>query len=1135
MDAHDTITPGTLHNRRRMVYPLAIALFAVIAAFGYLLLPDHTVSAQLSASGADIEGEAPVTATRAMIDLAVNLRSASGFTAYAGKGIIEDGAEVKGPRGDARRSAAGRKAASELESSIDALRQLPCTELKSSALAGRTFTPGVYCLNSAELDGEMALDGQGSAEGIFIFRVAGTLNAKGGSSIRTENGAQSANVFFVAAEAEIGPDAAFRASVLSSGGVRIESGAVVTEKVLALGKAELQGGSLLGGSTGTMRICSEQPLPVAPPNDLSNRIFHYVVTGATGIGTAANPVRVAVGTCSEPFDVTAGPQTVAELNTGGLVSPPSGTFEGNFELIDVADLTPSSPSSLGLVNLASRTASVNIVAGDPVDQLSLRFTNRHAITGFIEICTRAATGPAQHNPGAGNSLEGGDPDVSGYFEYTISGVYSVNQQNPNVKTLQIFTVPRGQCTGPLAVTKGDPAPFGSPASTVAKVSMLPRVGVFLESVDVAPADRRNGPDIKGMIVGVDPLGNEQAIPAPGGGHVEVLYRASATPVDETLLVVRVRSNPGRLKICKVAGPGIPINTLFRFTVTGTGALNAAHPQSAQFGPVTRTMDVRAGDPAQGGSCDFVPGIGSNSPAYNQFQTFVNGTPVGIVENGISPNNQVEQTPGQLRVSQVRLFGSTFAGPAKSGYNPNPDITPTPDRVARASVFARFAIAEVEFSGFRFNPATLKVCGVGLDPATVGREFQYTVSLISPEIGGANPGPMFPAFTTSVTVTAAPPGGSGEGNCSFVNGSGLLGGAFNQGSTIRVTQAANGNSRVNSITCPSCGPGGLTSDLVQRRATLSGPQGVVAGINAVIFTNTAVVPPGCGEAVRGSGARQETSCRPTRFDFDGDLKADPSVFSPTEGKFAYAASANSYQIVSRNYGVAGDLPVPADYDGDGRNDVAVWRPSNGMWYVQTSTVFFVAQWGQTGDIPQVGDYDGDGRSDFMIFRPSNGTWYVKTRSDSFHIFPFGVSTDKPYARDYDADGRTDAAVFRSGVWYILGSNSGFTVRPFGQAGDTPVPADYDGNGGADLAVFRGGTWYILNSIGYSVRSHGMATDLPVPADFDGDGKADLAAWRPSEGRWYIKRSAFSEAEFVPPIILGQPTDIPLPWPNALFAP
>jgi len=59
---------------------------------------------------------------------------------------------------------------------------------------------------------------------------------------------------------------------------------------------------------------------------------------------------------------------------------------------------------------------------------------------------------------------------------------------------------------------------------------------------------------------------------------------------------------------------------------------------------------------------------------------------------------------------------------------------------------------------------------------------------------------------------------------------------------------------------------------------------------------------------------------------------PVLAPHTKAHSAAFALPSTGGAVTRQWGLAGDVPVPGDYDGDGRQDLAVWRPSSGEWFV-----------------------------------------------------------------------------------------------------------------------------------------------------------------------------------------------------------
>jgi len=81
----------------------------------------------------------------------------------------------------------------------------------------------------------------------------------------------------------------------------------------------------------------------------------------------------------------------------------------------------------------------------------------------------------------------------------------------------------------------------------------------------------------------------------------------------------------------------------------------------------------------------------------------------------------------------------------------------------------------------------------------------------------------------------------------------------------------------------------------------------------------------------------------------------------------------------------------DFDGDGRADISVFRPSDGVWYLlRSSAGFSAAQFGLSADKPSPADYYGDGKSDLAVFR--DGTWYLQQSTSGFAGVQFGQAND-----------------------------------------------------------------------------------------------------------------------------------------------
>ena len=76
-----------------------------------------------------------------------------------------------------------------------------------------------------------------------------------------------------------------------------------------------------------------------------------------------------------------------------------------------------------------------------------------------------------------------------------------------------------------------------------------------------------------------------------------------------------------------------------------------------------------------------------------------------------------------------------------------------------------------------------------------------------------------------------------------------------------------------------------------------------------------------------------------------------MYRASEG-YWYIANSSDGSVSYAVFGLADDIPAPGDFDGDGKADISVFRPSDGTWYRTNSSdgSFFAYQFGTAGDKP-----------------------------------------------------------------------------------------------------------------------------------------------------------------------------------------
>jgi uncharacterized protein with beta-barrel porin domain len=122
-------------------------------------------------------------------------------------------------------------ALSSLSTAYNYLAGLPTgVSLTGQNLGGLTLIPGVYNFSSsAQLTGNLTLNGLGNPNAVFIINIGSTLTTASSSTVTLINGAQGGNVFWrVGSSATLGTTTSFTGDILADTSITLDTNATIT-------------------------------------------------------------------------------------------------------------------------------------------------------------------------------------------------------------------------------------------------------------------------------------------------------------------------------------------------------------------------------------------------------------------------------------------------------------------------------------------------------------------------------------------------------------------------------------------------------------------------------------------------------------------------------------------------------------------------------------------------------------------------------------------------------------------------------------------------------------------------------------------------------------------------------------------
>lgn len=174
--------------------------------------------------------------------------------------------------------------------------------LTGQNLGGLTLTPGIYSFSSsAELTGQLTLNGEGETDPTFIFQIGSTLTTASAARVVLEDGAGACSLFWqVGSSATLGTTTSFQGNLMTLDSITMNTGAT-----LGVGGGA-NGGRALAQTGGAVTLdsniitppsggCTFAPAPVATPKGPGTSTPTAIAvptTGSFGLGPAGLPSAV---------------------------------------------------------------------------------------------------------------------------------------------------------------------------------------------------------------------------------------------------------------------------------------------------------------------------------------------------------------------------------------------------------------------------------------------------------------------------------------------------------------------------------------------------------------------------------------------------------------------------------------------------------------------------------------------------------------------------------------------------------------------------------------------------------------------------------------------------------------------------